>query len=122
MIGWDCKGDCLSLQKYNRWALFAILGMNTSEVIKILQLFKAKFSEKFGIKSLGLFGSFARMQQQDSSDVDVVVSLKESDFFTLVAIQEELEKMIGHKVDVVNFRDSLRDSFKANILKDAIFV
>ena len=96
--------------------------MNTSEVIKILRLFKAEFSERFGIKSLGLFGSFARMQQQESSDVDVVVSLKESDFFTLVAIQEELEKKIGHKVDVVNFRDTLRDSFKANILKDAIFV
>lgn len=96
--------------------------MKTSEVINILRSFKADFAEKFGIKTLGLFGSFARRQQQESSDVDVVVTLKDSDFFTLVAIQEELEKLMGHKVDVVNFRDSLRESFKANILKDAIFV
>ena len=54
--------------------------------------------------------------------MDVVVSLEESDFFTLVAIQEELEKLLGRKVDVVNFRDSLRESFKTNMLRDAIFV
>ncbi|MEG0693766.1 MAG: nucleotidyltransferase family protein [Oscillospiraceae bacterium] len=96
--------------------------MNTSEVIDILQKFKANFANKYGIKTLGLFGSFARKQQKETSDVDIVVTLKEADYFTLIAIQEELEKLINHKVDVVNFRDSLRESFKTNILKDAIFV
>lgn len=96
--------------------------MNTSDVIDILRKFKANFADKYGIMTLGLFGSFARKQQKDTSDLDVVVTLKESDFFTLVAIKEELEKLTNYKVDVVNFRDSLRESFKANILKDAIFV
>ncbi len=96
--------------------------MNTSDVLGALQRFKAKFGKKFGIKALGVFGSFARRQQEEASDVDVVVSLEESDFFTLVAIQEELEKLLGRKVDVVNFRDSLRESFKTNMLRDAIFV
>ncbi|WP_288613582.1 hypothetical protein [uncultured Bacteroides sp.] len=44
--------------------------------------------------------------------------MEEPDFFTLVVIKEELEKLINYKVDVVNFRES----FKTNILKDAIFV
>lgn len=96
--------------------------MNTSDVIDILRKFKANFADKYGIMTLGLFGSFARKQQKETSDLDVVVTLKEADFFTLVAIQEELEKLTNYKVDVVNFRDSLRESFKANILKDAIFV
>lgn len=96
--------------------------MDTSDVIDILRKFKANFAEKYGIKTLGLFGSFARMQQKETSDVDVVITLKESDYFTLVAIQEELEKLTNYKVDVVNFRDSLRESFKKNILRDAIFV
>lgn len=96
--------------------------MNTSDVIDILRKFKADFADKYGITTLGLFGSFARKQQKETSDLDVVVTLKEADFFTLVAIQEELEKLTNYKVDVVNFRDSLRESFKANILKDAIFV
>ena len=96
--------------------------MDTSDVIDILRKFKANFAEKYGIKTLGLFGSFARKQQKETSDVDVVVTLKEPDFFTIVAIQEELEKLTNSKVDVVNFRDSLRESFKKNILKDAIFI
>ncbi|WP_418697175.1 nucleotidyltransferase family protein [Bacteroides sp.] len=96
--------------------------MDTSDVIDILRKFKANFAEKYGIKTLGLFGSFARKQQKETSDVDVVVTLQESDFFTIVAIQEELEKLTNSKVDVVNFRDSLRESFKKNILRDAIFI
>jgi len=96
--------------------------MNTSDVIDILRNFKANFADKYGIKTLGIFGSFARKQQRETSDLDVVVTLEESDFFTIIAIKEDLEKLTNYKVDVVNFRESLRESFKTNILKDAIFV
>lgn len=96
--------------------------MNTSDVLNILRRFKAEFASKYGIKTLGIFGSFARNQQKETSDIDVVVTLKDPDYFTLVAIQEELEKLTKYKVDVVNFRETLRESFKTNILKDAIFV
>lgn len=96
--------------------------MNTSDVIDILRNFKANFADKYGIKTLGIFGSFARKQQRETSDLDIVVTLEESDFFTIIAIKEDLEKLTNYKVDVVNFRESLRESFKTNILKDAIFV
>ena len=92
--------------------------MNTSDAIDILRKFKVNFADKYGIKTLGFFGSFARKQQKETSDLDVVVILEEPDFFTLVVIKEELEKLTNYKVDVVNFRES----FKTNILKDAIFV
>ena len=92
--------------------------MNTSDAIDILRKFKVNFADKYGIKTLGLLGWFARKQQKETSDLDVVVVLEEPDFFTLVVIKEELEKLTNYKVDVVNFRES----FKANILKDAIFV
>ena len=92
--------------------------MNTSDAIDILRKFKVNFADKYGIKTLGFFGSFARKQQKETSDLDVVVTQEEPDFFTLVVIKEELEKLTNYKVDVVNFRES----FKTNILKDAIFV
>ena len=92
--------------------------MNTSDAIDISRKFKVNFADKYGIKTLGLFGWFARKQQKETSDLDVVVILEEPDFFTLVVIKEELEKLTNYKVDVVNFRES----FKTNILKDAIFV
>lgn len=92
--------------------------MNTSAAIDILRKFKVNFADKYGIKTLGFLGWFARKQQKETSDLDVVVILEEPDFFTLVVIKEELEKLTNYKVDVVNFRES----FKTNILKDAIFV
>lgn len=97
------------------------LCMNTLELIDILKKFKANFADKYGIETLGLFGSYARRQQREASDIDVFVKLKKADFFVMMAIQEELEKLTKLKVDIVDFRDSLRESFKENILKDAIY-
>ena len=96
--------------------------MNTAEVINILKKFKMDSAHKYGIKSLWIFGSFARNQQDEASDLDVFVSLQESDFFTLEKIKEELEQLTNFKIDIVNFRENLRDSFKKNILKDAIYI
>ena len=96
--------------------------LSTKEIIAILKKFKAESASKYGITSLGLFGSLARNQQRDTSDVDVFVTLKESDFFILERIKEELESLIHSNIDIVNYRDSLRNSFKQNILNDAIYV
>ena len=96
--------------------------LSTKEIIAILKKFKAESASKCGITSLGLFGSFARNQQRETSDVDVFVTLKESDFFVLERIKEELESLIHSNIDIVNYRDSLRNSFKQNILNDAIYV
>ena len=93
-----------------------------AEVISILKKFKQDSAQKYGIKTLGLFGSCARNQQDEASDVDVVVTLQEPDFFTLEKIKEELERLLPYHIDVVNFRESLRESFKQNILKDAIYI
>ena len=96
--------------------------LSAKEIIAILKKFKAESASKYGITSLGLFGSFARNQQRETSDVDVFVTLKESDFFVLERIKEELESLIHSNIDIVNYRDSLRNSFKQNILNDAIYV
>ena len=96
--------------------------MDTVEIVKILKKFKAESAHKYGIKSLGIFGSLARCQQNEASDLDIFVMLQESDYFILEKIKEELEHLIHFKVDVVNFRDSLRESFKQNILRDAIYI
>ena len=76
--------------------------LSTKEVINILKKFKTESASKYGITSLGLFGSFARNQQRETSDVDVFVTLKESDFFVLERIKEELENLIHKNIDVVN--------------------
>lgn len=96
--------------------------ISTKEVIEILKRFKLESASKYGITSLGIFGSFARNQQNETSDIDVFVTLNESDFFVLERIKEELENLIQSKIDIVNYRESLRQSFKQNILNDAIYI
>lgn len=95
---------------------------STTEIIDLLKRFKSTSAHKYGIRSLGIFGSFARNQQDEQSDLDIFVTLQEADFFILEKIKEELEQLMHFNIDVINFRDTLRDSFKQNILKDAIYI
>lgn len=95
---------------------------STAEIIKVLKKFKNASAHKYGICTLGIFGSFARGQQDEQSDLDVVVTLDDPDFFTLEKIREDLEKLICLNVDIVNFRNTLRSSLKENIQRDAIYV
>jgi hypothetical protein len=94
----------------------------TAEIIQLLKAFKSRSASKYGIRTLGIFGSYARSQQDEQSDLDVFVVLNEPDFFTLEKIKEELEHLVHFPTDVVNYRESLRNSFKENILRDAIYI
>ena len=74
------------------------------------------------MKSTAEIISILKEFTQEASGLDIFVTLQESDFFTLEKIKEELEQLVHFKIDIVNFRDSLRNSFKQNILKDAIYI
>ncbi len=93
-----------------------------AEIIHILKRFKKTSAHKYGIRALGIFGSFARGQQNEKSDLDIVVTLDEPDFFIVEKIKEELERRIPLNIDIVNFRNTLRDSLKENIQRDAIYI
>lgn len=47
--------------------------MKTQEIISILKKHKAELSQKYPIRSLALFGSYARNEQQEGSDIDILV-------------------------------------------------
>ena len=94
----------------------------TSEYIAILHKYMAENAHKYGIVRMGIFGSVARGEQTENSDVDVFISLQEPDFFVMEQIKEELEHLLHHPIDLINFRESLRPSLKKNILKDAIYI
>lgn len=96
--------------------------VQTIEIIRLLKNFKVESSSKYGIKLMGIFGSYARGQQNEKSDLDIFISLNEPDFFVMEKIKEELENLLHIPIDLVNFRDSLRNTLKQNILKDAVYI
>ena len=89
------------------------------EIIAILRNFKEEFGERYGIEKLGLFGSVARGEQKEDSDIDICVK---PDYFTRMEIKESLEERFNAKVDVVSLTAIMRSLFRNHIEKDAIYI
>lgn len=94
----------------------------TQEILDKLRAYKADKAETYGIETIGLFGSAARGEQQDGSDIDVCVKLKKPSFFNIADIQEDLESIFCRKVDVISLGAVMRPLFKQNLERDAVFV
>ena len=95
--------------------------MTKAEIISCLQSRKPAFISGFGIESIGIFGSVARDEATEHSDVDVVVQMPPS-FKAFIELQSELEKAFERRVDLVTLHNNMRPRFEKRILKEAIFV
>ncbi len=96
--------------------------MTRKEVLQTLAKFQRDRRDEFGIIRLGVFGSTARDQFGDESDVDVVVELMHPDLFALIGIKQELEAVLHQPVDVVRYRENMNAFLKQRIRQEAIYV
>ena len=95
--------------------------MRRKEALKLLQEHKQEFGERYGITKLGIFGSVARDEAVDSSDVDIVVEM-EPDMFARANLKEELETILGARVDVVRYWRRMNHYLRNRIDKEAHYV
>lgn len=93
---------------------------NISEIINILCSYKEKMSSQYGILRLGIFGSVARGEQTEDSDLDIFVELKTPNPYILGDIKEDLEQMTGCKIDLIRLRNNLNKLLLQNIERDGI--
>jgi hypothetical protein len=70
-------------------------------VLKSLEGMMPELASRYGVKRLALFGSFARGEQGNASDVDMVVELERPLGFEFVDLAERLERTLGRKVDLL---------------------
>lgn len=96
--------------------------LRLQDCLQKLQDFKSNFGAKFGILSIGVFGSVARQENREDSDIDIVVEVERPTLSLMYELREMLKQLFGCEVDLVRFRDSLRPLFKSNIQRDAIYV
>ena len=96
--------------------------MDKSIAIQLLESFKNKNKDKYGIEAIGLFGSVARDEAKATSDIDVCIKTKNADLFTLVHIKEDLEELMTSHIDIVRIRDTMNPFLKNRIEKEAIYV
>jgi predicted nucleotidyltransferase len=97
--------------------------LTTSRAIKILQENKNHLVEKFHVKRLGIFGSYARGEQKAYSDIDIIVEFFEGCIIGLkiISLKNFLETILGKNVDVMSY-DSIKGYVKSNIEKEVVIV
>lgn len=77
--------------------------------------------QKYGVRRLGVFGSFARNDASPSSDVDILVDLEKKTFDAYMGLKFFLEDILGRSVDLV-LTDSIKPRIKQAILRDVVYV
>lgn len=92
------------------------------ELIDFLATNKSYFAKDFSVRKIGLFGSYARNEADEESDIDIVVELNKADMFYLIGIKQMLEDKFGRRVDVVRIRERMNVNLRRRIEKDAIYV
>jgi predicted nucleotidyltransferase len=90
--------------------------------IATLQRFKQEYGAQYGITQIGFFGSVARGEDTDGSDVDVIVEAPGLGLFAMAGMRLKLEEIFNKSVDLVVKSEYMRERFKNRIEKEAIYV
>lgn len=94
--------------------------MDKTVVLNFLRAHKDELALKYGVEKIGLFGSYAKDQQHDGSDIDLAILSNNKDFFVREDLRDFLEKNLGVPVDV-GYIDSFRSYYKEQIDKEIIY-
>ena len=87
---------------------------------KKLKELKPILKEKYKVKSIGIFGSYARQEAKNDSDIDILIDFSGNIGWEFIDLKKFLEKELEKEVDLVT-HEALRPEFKENILKDVIY-
>ena len=95
--------------------------MSRQEALKKLALAQEELKQ-FSVKDLYLFGSYAREEAGDESDVDILVDFEpgaEVGLFAFARLRRRLSELLGKEVDLVT-RDAIRAEMRDEILREAV--
>lgn len=92
------------------------------DALKLMREHEDEIKERFGVKKIGIFGSFARGESLDKSDVDVLVEFIEGKktFNNYMELKFYLEELFGRDVDLV-IETSIKPRLKNNIVREAVY-
>lgn len=92
------------------------------EIESILRDQKPILRQKFRVKEIGIFGSFVRGEQKDTSDLDLLIDFEEPiGLIRYVGLQNYLSDKIGERVDLIT-KSGIKPRIRGNILKEVIYV
>ncbi|MEC4884942.1 MAG: nucleotidyltransferase family protein [Scytonema sp. PMC 1070.18] len=79
-----------------------------------------KIAAKYGAYNIRVFGSVARNEARDNSDVDFLVEMETGrNFLDRIGLKQELEELLGRSVDIAKI-SNLHDMIKDKVLREAV--
>ena len=88
----------------------------------LLRKSKKEYANKYGITRMGIFGSIARGEQTEKSDIDICIEAPPMGLFMFSGICLSLEELLGVPVDLIRMHENMNPRFKKRIEKDIIYV
>ena len=92
------------------------------EIQQILQEQKSYLAEKYGVRIVGMFGSYVRKEQRPDSDLDLLIELGRPpriSLIGLVELEDYLSQVLGIKVDIA-IKSNLKKRIGARILQELV--
>ena len=94
--------------------------MTKYDVLDYLKEHYQEFHNNYHVEKIGLFGSYARDEATQDSDIDIFVKMKPN-LFEMIAMKEQIEKDLHAKVDIIREHKNIKPFFLKMIQKDLIY-
>ena len=91
------------------------------EIKNLLGSHKNRLFRDYPIKSMAIFGSYSRREQKESSDLDIVVEFSDKIGIRFIDLADELENIVGFKVDLVS-KKGVKEKYLNAINSELIYV
>jgi len=92
-----------------------------NQILEKLKNKKPFLQKEYSVDKIGIFGSFAKDSQTDSSDIDFYVEFKNKSFDNLSGLWIYLESLYGRKIDILHKHKNNNKVIFNNIQKEVIF-
>ncbi|MEM2928334.1 MAG: nucleotidyltransferase family protein [Nitrososphaerota archaeon] len=94
---------------------------NINELKEIIRKHRKELEEKFKVKSIAIFGSYARNEQKETSDVDILVEFSEPVGLLFFHLADYLEEILEVKVDLLT-PDGIKPNRRKYIMENLVYV
>ena len=97
-----------------------MIGLN--EIKTKLSTHKNELRQRYNVKELGIFGSYAREAQKECSDIDILVAFEKTPgLLKFLELENHLSDLLGIAVDLVR-KEAIRKELKETILREAVIL
>jgi len=96
--------------------------VSKTELIEFLKRYKESKEKEYYLKRIGIFGSIAKENNTQSSDIDIVVEFSKPNLFNQAAIMQDLKEKFNVDVDVIALSKYTNPKLLQRIKKEAIYV